>query len=125
MSFDKGYTRRKQRVRAQIACCNKSKRVRLSVSRANKNIYAQIIDLAGKILVSASSLEKEVVQTIIGSDKKRTKSGLEIASQVGALIAERAKKAGINTVVFDTSGYLYSGRVKSLAEAAREAGLEF
>lgn len=91
---------------------------RLSVFRSNTNISAQIIDdEAGITLVSASSLDK---------DLKETKgSNIEIAKAVGASIAKKAKKAKINKVVFDRGGYLYHGRVKALAEAARENGLEF
>lgn len=90
---------------------------RLSVFRSNKEIYAQVIDdVKGVTLTAASSLEK-------GVEKSGTKS--EVAAKVGKLIAERAVAAGINTVVFDRNGYLYHGRVKSLADAAREAGLKF
>src|SRR5574344_1163189 len=90
---------------------------RLSVFRSNKEIYAQVIDDVKRVTHSAaSSLEKSV-------EKSGTKS--EIAAKVGKLIAERAIAAGINTVVFDRNGYLYHGRVKSLADAAREGGLKF
>ncbi len=90
---------------------------RLTVFRSNKEIYAQLInDVDGKTLASASSKEK-------GFEKQGTKS--EVASVVGKNIAQRAKTAGIDTVVFDRNGYLYHGRVKSLAEAARENGLKF
>lgn len=91
-------------------------RPRLSVFRSSKNITAQIIDdNQGKTLVSASSLEKEFGK---GSDK-------EAAAKIGKLIAERAVKAGVKDVVFDRGGYIFHGRVKALAEAAREAGLNF
>lgn len=94
-----------------------AERPRLTVFRSNKEMYAQIVDdVEGKTLVAASSMEK-------GFDKQGTKS--DIASFVGKNIAERAKQAGITTVVFDRNGYLYHGRVKSLAEAARENGLKF
>ena len=90
-----------------------SERPRLAVFRSNKEIYAQIIDdVAGNTLASASS-----------SDAKGTKT--EQATVVGKLIAETAKKAGIDTVVFDRGGFLYHGRVKALADSAREAGLKF
>jgi large subunit ribosomal protein L18 len=93
-------------------------RPRMSVFRSNKEIYVQLIDdLSGKTLVAASSMAKDF------TDKKL--SHLEKAKQVGKLIAEKAVQAGISTVVFDRNGYLYHGRVKSLAEAAREAGLKF
>ncbi len=88
---------------------------RLTVFRSNSQIYAQVIDdQAGKTLASAGSL---------GIKDKMTKT--EKAAQVGKLIAEAAKKAGVEAVVFDRNGYLYHGRVKALADAAREAGLKF
>ena len=91
---------------------------RLTVFRSGKQIYAQIIDdKAGKTLIAASSRTKEV------SAQKGTKS--EKAKIVGKLIAEKAKEAGINKIIFDRNGYLYHGRIKSLAEAAREGGLKF
>jgi large subunit ribosomal protein L18 len=91
---------------------------RLSVFRSNKQIYAQLIDdMAGTTLAAASSGEKGIV------DKKSTKT--EKAKLVGQLIAERAKEHGIESVVFDRGGYLYHGRVKALADAAREGGLKF
>ena len=95
-----------------------SERPRLSVFRSNANIEAQIIDdVKGVTLVSASSLEKEL--------NLKNGGNVEAAKVIGAEIAKRAKKAKINTVVFDRGGYLYHGRVKALAEAAREGGLEF
>lgn len=93
-------------------------RPRLSVFRSNKQISVQLIDdLAGKTMVAASSSEKGIVE------KKGTKT--EKAKLVGQLIAERAKEHGIDSVVFDRGGYLYHGRVKALADAAREGGLKF
>jgi len=93
-------------------------RPRLTVFRSNKEIYVQLInDIEGKTLVSASSVDKGI------AEKKGTK--VEQAKLVGALIASKAKEAGIEKVVFDRNGYLYHGRVKSLAEAAREGGLIF
>ena len=90
---------------------------RLCVYRSNTNIYAQIIDdEKGSTLVSASSLDK---------DLKLNKLNIEAAAKVGEALAKKAKKAGIKTVVFDRGGYKYHGRVKALAEAARENGLEF
>ena len=95
-----------------------SERPRLCVFRSNANIEAQIIDdVKGVALVSASSLEKEL--------NLKNGGNVEAAQVIGAEIAKRAKKAKINTVVFDRGGYLYHGRVKALAEAAREGGLEF
>ena len=93
-------------------------RPRLNVFRSNGNIFAQIIDdEAGITLVSASSIDKEL--------KLENGGNVEAATKVGELIAKRAKKAKIETVVFDRGGYLYHGRVKALAEAARENGLKF
>ena len=105
----------KMRIRKKVS--GTAEKPRLTVFRSNKEIYAQVIDdVERKTLVSASSMEK-------GFDKKGTKS--DIASIVGKTIAEKAKAMGISTVVFDRNGYLYHGRVKSLAESARENGLKF
>jgi large subunit ribosomal protein L18 len=91
---------------------------RLSVFRSNSEIYAQVIDdISGKTLFAASSLEKEF------SKEKGTKT--ELAKKVGKTVGERALKAGFDSIKFDRSGYLYHGRVKALAEGAREAGLKF
>ena len=116
--------RRRVRQRAAIkaiAAKNPSnKRLRLSIFRAGKNIHAQVIDDAkGTTVAAASTLDKEL--------KGQIKSGanVEAAKLVGAKVAERAKAKGITQVVFDRSGYLYHGRVKALADGAREAGLEF
>ena len=107
--------RRKKRVRAKLA---QSGRARLTVFRSDKHIYAQVIDDGkGQTLASASSLEKGF-KGKKGSDK-------DAATLVGKAVAERAVKAGVDTVVFDRGGYLFHGRVKALAEAAREAGLKF
>ena len=106
----------KQRVRKTIS--GTPERPRMSVYRSNRDIYVQLIDdLAGHTLVSASSTAAEI------RDAKVTKC--EKAAMVGKAVAEMAKAAGINTVVFDRKGYLYHGRVKSLADAAREGGLMF
>jgi len=95
-------------------------RPRLNVYRSLQHIYAQVIDdINGKTLVSASTIDKEVAAKAAG------KSGVEAAQIVGQVVGERAKKAGINTVVFDRGGYKYHGRVAALAAGAREAGLEF
>ncbi|MCB9184843.1 MAG: 50S ribosomal protein L18 [Flavobacteriales bacterium] len=105
----------KQRVRKSVA--GTPERPRLSVYRSNTGMYAQIIDdEAGRTLVSASSLKDKNAQGI---------AKIEQAKLVGQAIAEKAKAAGIEKVVFDRNGYLYHGRVKALAEAAREAGLNF
>jgi large subunit ribosomal protein L18 len=95
-------------------------RPRLSVFRSSKHIYAQIIDDAqGATLVAASSLEKDLRGDL------KTGADVAAAERVGKLIAERAKEAGITLVVFDRGGYIYHGRVKALADAAREGGLSF
>lgn len=107
--------KRHKRVRAKVF--GTTQRPRLNVFRSEKNIYAQIIDdVAGKTLVSASSLEKD-----FSCDGTKT----DAAKQVGQMVAERAKAKGIETVVFDRGGYVYHGRVKALAEGAREGGLQF
>lgn len=105
----------RQRVRFAIRkkVSGTSERPRLAVFRSNKEIYAQLVDdVAGNTLASASSKEAKGTKT-------------EQAAAVGTLIAENAKKAGISNVVFDRGGFLYHGRVKALAESAREAGLKF
>ena len=107
--------KRHKRVRSKVF--GTTQRPRLNVFRSEKNIYAQIIDdVAGKTLVSASSLEKDF-------SCEGTKT--DAAKQVGVTVAERAKAKGIDTVVFDRGGYVYHGRVKALAEGAREGGLQF
>jgi large subunit ribosomal protein L18 len=106
--------RRAQRTRTRLKAVS-SGRPRLSVFRSNKNIYAQVIDdLKGVTLAAASTLE--------GGEKGCDK---EAAARVGKLVAERAKDKGVSAVVFDRGGYIYHGRIKALADAAREAGLEF
>ena len=106
---------RHKRVRAKIT--GTTERPRLAIFRSNKGIYAQIIDdTKAHTLVAASTLDKEI---------KTKASNIEAAKEVGALIAARATKAGIKNVVFDRGGYIYHGKVKAFAEAAREAGLEF
>jgi large subunit ribosomal protein L18 len=111
--------RRRERLRYQL----KQKSVgrpRLSVFRSGKHIYAQIIDdSAGKTVAAASTLDKDLKAALkTGADK-------DAAAAVGKLIAERSKAAGVLAVVFDRGSYLYHGRVKALAEAAREGGLDF
>lgn len=113
------HLRRKLRVRTRIARISGG-RARLSVHRTSKNIYAQIIDdVQGCTLAAASTLDKGL--------RERLKTGADIdaAKEVGKLIAERATAAGVTTVVFDRGGYLFHGRIKALADAAREAGLSF
>jgi len=111
------FDRRAQRVRRSLAK-GAGGRPRLSVFRSSKHIYAQVIDDAnGYTLAAASSLEKELrAQLKTGADRAA-------ASAVGKLVAERAKKAGIDKVVFDRGGYRYHGRVKALADGARAGGL--
>ena len=113
-------TQRKLRIRRRIrkVSAGTAERPRLSVFRSNKEIYAQVIDdVEGKTLVAVSSRDKELATA------KGTKS--EIAALVGKAIAERSANAGIDKVAFDRGGNLYHGRVKALAEGAREAGLKF
>lgn len=109
--------RRARKTRAKIA---ELKVTRLSVHRTNTHIYAQIIAESGDVVIaSASTVEADV--------RKKIKNGgnVEAAAAIGKLIAEKAKKAGVATVAFDRSGYKYHGRIKALAEAARENGLSF
>lgn len=111
--------RRAGRVRRKLKAVAEG-RPRLSVYRSSKNIYAQVIDdVKGHTLAAASTLEKDL--------KGKLKSGADVtaASEVGKLLAERAKNAGVGQVVFDRGAYLYHGRVKALADAAREGGLDF
>src|ERR1700742_3695974 len=109
--------RRAQRVRKTLRSTG---RPRLSVFRSGKHIYAQIIDdAAGRTLAAASTLDKDLKATL------RTGADKDAAGAVGKLIAERCKAAGVTAVVFDRGSYLYHGRVKALAEAAREGGLDF
>ena len=97
-----------------------AQRPRLAVFRSNNHMYAQIIDdTVGKTLVSASTLQKEVK-----ADLEKT-NNVAAATKLGEVIAKRALEAGITTVVYDRGGFIYEGKVKALAEAAREAGLEF
>lgn len=111
------FERRRRRARTQLRR-KSSGRVRLSIHRSGRHIYAQVInDVEGKTLAAASTLEAKL--------KKVSGANISAASEVGKLIAERAKKAGVEQVVFDRGGFLYHGRVKALAEAAREGGLDF
>jgi large subunit ribosomal protein L18 len=115
----KKYDRRAQRVRTKLRQVGNGK-PRLSVARSTKHISVQVIDDSkGVTLAAASTLEKDFK----GGSKESGKSGA--AAAVGKLIAERAKKAGVTDVVFDRGGYIFHGRVKALADAAREGGLKF
>ncbi len=111
--------RRRARVRRAVKSAANG-RPRLSVFRSSKNIYAQVIDdVEGVTIAAASTLEKDLKGTL------KTGADVEAAKLVGKLVAERAKSAGVAQVVFDRGQYIYHGRVKALAEAAREGGLEF
>jgi len=111
------FDRRRRRVRSALRARGAGK-PRLSVHRSGRHIYAQVIDdLAGKTIAAASSLDKDL--------KGKTGATRQGAAAVGKALAERAKKAGVSSVVFDRGGFLFHGRVKALADAAREGGLEF
>ena len=115
--IDRKATRQRRHLRVRRKISGTPECPRLCVFRSNSNIYAQIIDdVAGNTLVSASTLDKEV---------KTKHANKEAAKEVGTLIAKKAAEKNIKTVVFDRGGYIYNGVIKELAEAAREAGLEF
>jgi len=112
-------SRRRARVRRALKAVAYGK-ARLSVFRSSKQIYAQIIDdAAGKTLAAASTIEKDL------KAKLKTGADVDAAKEIGKLVAERAIKAGVKDVVFDRGSYIFHGRVKALAEGAREAGLKF
>jgi large subunit ribosomal protein L18 len=114
----RGAARRKRHTRIRLRMAGTEGRPRLAVFRSLNHIYAQVIDdSSGRTLAAASTLDKDL------AGSKATKS--EEAAAVGRRIAERAKTAGVEQVVFDRAGFRYHGRIKSLADAAREAGLEF
>jgi large subunit ribosomal protein L18 len=116
MSLTKSDRRQRIRFRIRKSISGTTTNPRLSVFRSNKEIYAQLIDdVNGVTLLAASSREKEIGKG----------TNVEIAAAVGKLVAEKALKAGIDTITFDRGGYLYHGRIKSLAEGARAAGLKF
>ena len=108
--------KRARRSRAKIL---ELRATRLSVHRTAQHIYAQIFDPESKVIASASTLQKDVAEGLKGT------GNVEAAKAVGKAIAERAKAKGVTQVAFDRSGFKYHGRIKALAEAAREAGLEF
>ena len=111
---------RQRRARATRVKIAQLRAVRLTVHRSNTHIYAQVIDATGsKVLASASTAEAEVKANVKGG------GNVKAAAEIGRRIAEKAKQLGITTVAFDRSGYRFHGRVKALAEAAREAGLKF
>ena len=110
--------KRRKRIRKKIS--GGPERPRLSVFRSSKHIYAQVIDdLNGVTLVTASTMSPEI------REQGKVKGKIEDAKRVGKMIADKAKAQGITTVVFDRNGFMYHGRVRALAAAAREAGLEF
>ncbi|WP_430615203.1 50S ribosomal protein L18 [Flavobacterium sp. JP2137] len=116
MSLTKSERRQRIKFRIRKIVSGTAAKPRLSVFRSNKEIYAQVIDdVNGVTLASASSREAGITRG----------TNIETAASVGKLIAEKASKAGVETISFDRNGYLYHGRVKSLAEGAREAGLKF
>ncbi len=111
------FAKRRQRVRAKLLI-KAGARPRLSIHRSGRHIYAQIIDdQAGKTMCAASTLEKDA--------RGASGANVDAAVTVGKAVAERAQKVGVTKVVFDRGGFIYHGRVKALADAAREAGLEF
>jgi large subunit ribosomal protein L18 len=115
---DKNATRRKRHARVRSKISGTAARPRLNVFRSNKHIYAQLIDdVNGVTLASASTMDKEVNVESTGN--------LDAAVKVGELVAKRAVEKGVSEVVFDRGGYLYHGRIKALADAARENGLQF
>lgn len=120
MGLKRVEARKRRHLRVRKKVFGTPERPRLNVFRSARHIYAQIIDdLAGHTLVSASTMDKEL------KEKLKTGGNKEAAKAVGSLIAQRALKKGIKRVVFDRGGYLYHGRVKALADSAREGGLEF
>ncbi|WP_433944236.1 50S ribosomal protein L18 [Paenibacillus sp. SN-8-1] len=117
---DKNKARLKRHLRVRKKIQGTAERPRLNVYRSSKHIYAQLIDdVAGVTLVSASTVDKEL------SPNVKNGGSVESARQVGELIAKRAQDKNVKNVVFDRGGYLYHGRIQALADAAREAGLEF
>ncbi|WDF59155.1 50S ribosomal protein L18 [Flavobacterium sp. KACC 22758] len=116
MSLTKSERRQRIKFRIRKTISGSAAKPRLSVFRSNKEIYAQLIDdVNGVTILAASSREKEIAKG----------TNVEIAAAVGKLVAEKALKAGIDSITFDRGGYLYHGRIKSLAEGARAAGLKF
>ena len=117
---DRNAIRQRRHARARRSLAGAPARPRLSVFRSLKQIYAQLIDdTTGATLVAASTLDPEIRSQVAGKKKG------EAAATVGAVLAQRAKAKGITAVVFDRGGYLYHGRIKELAEGAREGGLKF
>ncbi|MDP9728518.1 50S ribosomal protein L18 [Alicyclobacillus tolerans] len=117
---NRNVSRQKRHLRVRAKVNGTAERPRLNVFRSNKHIYAQVIDdVQGVTLCSASSLDKELREELSNG------GNVDAAKKIGELVAKRALAKGIRSVVFDRGGYLYHGRVQALADAAREAGLEF
>jgi large subunit ribosomal protein L18 len=115
---DKNAVRKKRHARVRTKLSGTEARPRLNVFRSNKHIYAQLIDdVNGVTIASASTLDKDV--------NLDSSSNIDAAVKIGELVAKRAVEKGVSTVIFDRGGYLYHGRVKAVADAARENGLEF
>jgi large subunit ribosomal protein L18 len=120
--------RDKKRMRIRKKISGTEEKPRLSVFRSDKHIYAQLIsDVSGKTLVSASTLEDEVKKAVSSTKVEGAAStkSVHAARQVGIVLGQRAKAAAVSKVVFDRNGFLYSGRIKAVADGAREAGLDF
>lgn len=116
--IDKNKVRRKRHGRVRNKLSGTAERPRLNVYRSNKHIYAQVINDVDQVTLASASTKDPAFTLDLGSN-------IEAAKVVGELVAKRAKENGVDTVVFDRGGYLYHGRVKALADAARENGLEF
>lgn len=116
-SEENQFKRRRQRVRSKLGK-RRNDRARLSIHRSNKHIYAQVIDDEKRVTLAAASSQDEAL-------RKSSGANIDSAVAVGKLIAERSAAAGVKQVVFDRGGYIYHGRVRALAEAAREGGLDF
>lgn len=117
---DRNRSRQRRHLRVRKNISGTAERPRLNVYRSNKNIYAQVIDdIAGQTLISASTLDSELKDAVTNG------GSVEAAKLVGQLVAKRAMEKGMSSVVFDRGGYLYHGRIQALADAAREAGLQF
>lgn len=117
---DKNKARLKRHLRVRKKVTGTTLRPRLSVYRSSKHIYAQVIDDTNAVTIAAASTADKDLKASVNNG-----GSIEAAKQVGELVAKRAKAKGIDTVVFDRGGYLYHGRIQALADAAREAGLEF
>jgi len=118
--MSKALEKRRERIRYKLKQTNPNAAHRLTVFRSNKNIHAQVIDLAnGTTVAAASTTDKEL------SGKVKIKSNIDAAKAVGEAVAKKAAKKKVESVIFDRSGYVYHGRIKALADAAREAGLKF